>query len=103
MITSFFWCEVNDMEMDDIWFQQDGAICHTENTTVEVLHEWLSPELSLAEVTWITKIVRFDSTSLFLLEFSDVEGYANKQQSADALKVNITQIIAQIQPDLCVH
>ncbi|EFN81170.1 hypothetical protein EAI_00691, partial [Harpegnathos saltator] len=25
MITNFFWPKLNDMDVDDMWFQQDGA------------------------------------------------------------------------------
>ena len=25
-------------DMDDIWFQQDGATCHTANVTIDLLH-----------------------------------------------------------------
>ena len=49
----------------------------------------------------VTKIVRFDPTRLFLWGFQKSQVYGNKPQSTDALKVNITKVIAQIQPDLC--
>ncbi|EFN88671.1 hypothetical protein EAI_04719, partial [Harpegnathos saltator] len=45
----------------------------------------------------------YDLTPLgfFCWGFLKSQIYANKPQSTDALKVNITQAIAQIQPDLC--
>lgn len=49
-----------------------------------------------------TEIVRFDPIILFLVRFSwEVFLSRNKPQTTDALKVNISHAIAQIQPDLC--
>lgn len=37
MIRDFFWPQIEDMEIDDMWFQQDGATCHTAGLTIELL------------------------------------------------------------------
>ncbi|XP_075150474.1 uncharacterized protein LOC142224574 [Haematobia irritans] len=37
MITNFLWPELDDMDVDDMWFQQDGATCHTSNETMALL------------------------------------------------------------------
>lgn len=39
MITDFFWPKLNDINVDDMWFQQDGATCHTADATINILHE----------------------------------------------------------------
>ena len=39
MITNFLWPILNHMDLDDMWFQQDGATCHTANATIDILHE----------------------------------------------------------------
>ena len=31
MITEYFWPQVDDMELEDMWFQQDDAASHTAN------------------------------------------------------------------------
>ena len=31
MITIFLWTELENMDVHEIWFQQDGANCHTTN------------------------------------------------------------------------
>ena len=33
MITEYFWPQLDDMDLEDMWFQQDGATCHTGNVT----------------------------------------------------------------------
>lgn len=39
MITDFFWPEVDVLNTDDLYFQQDGATCHTSRETIALLHE----------------------------------------------------------------
>ena len=39
MITDFFWHELENMDLVNMWFQQDGATCHTANATLNLLHE----------------------------------------------------------------
>lgn len=33
-ITKFLWPQLNDMDMDNMWFQQYGATCHTAHETI---------------------------------------------------------------------
>ena len=39
MITDFLWPEIEDMDLDDMWFQQDGTTCHTAIETMALLRE----------------------------------------------------------------
>ncbi len=39
MITDFLWPELDDMDVDNMWFQQDGATFHTTIATMALLHE----------------------------------------------------------------
>ena len=39
MINQFLFLKINDIDADDIWFQQDGATCHTANETINLLKE----------------------------------------------------------------
>ena len=34
MINEFLWLELEDMDVDDVYFQQDGATCHTSGETM---------------------------------------------------------------------
>lgn len=34
MITDFLWSEIEDMDLDDLWFKQKGATCETVNETM---------------------------------------------------------------------
>ena len=37
MITEYFWPQLDDMDLEDMWFQQDGATSHTANVTINLL------------------------------------------------------------------
>ena len=37
MINGFLWPELEDMDVDDVYFQQDGATCHTSGKTIGLL------------------------------------------------------------------
>ncbi|EFN79524.1 hypothetical protein EAI_06736, partial [Harpegnathos saltator] len=39
MIIQFFVPKLQDMDVDDMWFQQDGATCHTARETIQLLHK----------------------------------------------------------------
>ena len=39
MITNFLWPELNGMDVEDVWFQQDGATCHSANATMALLNK----------------------------------------------------------------
>lgn len=39
MITNFVWPELDEMDLGEMWFQQDGATCHTSDETMNVLKE----------------------------------------------------------------
>ncbi|GFW27181.1 transposable element Tcb2 transposase [Trichonephila clavipes] len=41
MITNFFIPELNNHDVQELWFQQDGAACHTDRATIDLLrHVW---------------------------------------------------------------
>lgn len=37
MLTQYFWQEFDDYDIDDTWFQQDEATCHTSTETIDLL------------------------------------------------------------------
>ncbi|CAF1523416.1 unnamed protein product [Didymodactylos carnosus] len=39
MINQFLFPKIDDIDADDIWFQQDDATCHTANATINLLKE----------------------------------------------------------------
>lgn len=89
--------------MDDMRFQQNGATCHTPNTTMGNLHGRFE---SMVICRRGDVICSPGSCDLNPLDFSlwgclSSQVFANEPQSTDARNVNIANAIAQIQPDIC--
>ena len=54
MITNILWPDIENMDLNKMWFQQDDATCHTAHAMMDVLHEQF-PDMIIsrgAEVNW---------------------------------------------------
>ena len=48
MITNFLSLEIDNIDLDNMWFQMEGATCHTSHATMDVLHvQFLDMVISL--------------------------------------------------------
>ncbi|GFU48468.1 uncharacterized protein TNCV_3963281 [Trichonephila clavipes] len=45
MITNFFIPELNNRDVQELWFQQDGATCHTARATIDLLKDTFGDRL----------------------------------------------------------
>ncbi|GFW79269.1 putative DD41D transposase [Trichonephila clavipes] len=45
MITNFFIPELNNRDVQELWFQQNGATCHTARTTIDLLKDTFGDRL----------------------------------------------------------
>ncbi|GFY09626.1 uncharacterized protein TNCV_381211 [Trichonephila clavipes] len=45
MITNFFIPELNNHDVQELWFQQDGATCHTDRATIDLLKDTFGDRL----------------------------------------------------------
>ncbi|GFU74189.1 uncharacterized protein TNCV_2901631 [Trichonephila clavipes] len=45
MITNFFISELNNHDVQELWFQQDGATCHTARATIDLLKDMFGDRL----------------------------------------------------------
>ncbi|GFV90928.1 uncharacterized protein TNCV_3616901 [Trichonephila clavipes] len=45
MITNFFIPELNNHDVQKLWFQQDGATCHTAHATIDLLKDTFGDRL----------------------------------------------------------
>ncbi|GFV91609.1 hypothetical protein TNCV_4761741 [Trichonephila clavipes] len=74
MITNYFIPELNNHDVQELWFQQDGATCHTARATIDLLKDTFGYVKSLV--------------------------YADKPQTLDRLEDNIRRVIADIRPQM---
>ena len=86
-----------------MWFYKDGATCHIADATMGILHGRFQGMVisRRGDVNWSSGSCDLTSLDFFLWGFLKSQVYANKPQSTDAPKFNITNAITQIQPDLC--
>ena len=98
MIIDFFVSVLEDVNVDDLWFKQNGATCHTTNHTISFRKKlW-----KLASWTYgvVSKIVRLNTAELFLWRYVKSLVYADKPKTIDALEDNNRRAIADIQLQL---
>ncbi|GFX68462.1 zinc transporter 9 [Trichonephila clavipes] len=102
MITNFFIPELNNHDVQELWFQQDSATCHTARATIDLLKDTLGDHLisRFGPVNWRPRSC--DSTLLdyFLGGYVKSLVYADKPQMLDHLEDNIRRVIADIQPQM---
>ncbi|EZA61679.1 hypothetical protein X777_10511, partial [Ooceraea biroi] len=92
MIQTFFWHQLNDLDLENMWFQQDEATCHTADETIALLQEKFSERVisRRGNVNWPQR-----SCDLTPLDFF------KNPKTIDDLKSNITRVIADIRIHLC--
>ncbi|GFX00855.1 putative DD41D transposase [Trichonephila clavipes] len=102
MITNFFIPELNNHDVQELWFQQDGATCHTALVTIDLLKDTFGDHLisRFGPVNWPPRSC--DLTPLDYLLWGYVKSlvYADKPQTLDHLKDNIRRVITDIRPQM---
>ncbi|GFX26109.1 putative DD41D transposase [Trichonephila clavipes] len=92
----------NDEGHNELWFQQDGATCHTARATIDLLKDTFGDRLisRFGPVNWPPRSC--DLTPLDYLLWGYVKSlvYADKPQTLDYLEDNIRRVIADIQPQM---
>ncbi len=68
MITNFFSPELNAMDVENLWFQQDSATCHTANATMALLNEKFPGRIISrnSEVNWPARSCDLTPLDFFL-------------------------------------
>ncbi|GFT58407.1 putative transposable element [Trichonephila clavipes] len=105
MITNFFIPELNNHDVQELWFQLDGATCHTARAAIDLLKDTFGDRLisRFGHVNWPPRFC--DLTPLdYFLDRSTVRlkslVYADKPQTLDHLEDNIRRVIADIRPQM---
>ncbi|GFY07763.1 transposable element Tc3 transposase [Trichonephila clavipes] len=102
MTTNFFIPELNSHDVQELWFQQDGATCHIARATIDLLKDNFSDRLisRFGPVNWPPRSC--DLTPLDYFRWSYVRSlvYADKPKTLDHLEDNIRRVIADIRPQM---
>ena len=98
MINDFFWPQLNGMDLDDMWFQQDGATCHTAHDTIALLKTKFDERVISRNgpVQWPPRSCDLTPLDYFLWGYVKSLVYANKPATLQELGANIEREIAGI-------
>ncbi|GFX30266.1 DUF4817 domain-containing protein [Trichonephila clavipes] len=102
MITNFFIPELNNHDVQELWFQQDGATCHTACATIDLLKDTFRDRLisRFGPVNWPPRSCDLTPLDYFLWSYVKSLVYADKPQTLDHLEDNIRRVIADIRPQM---
>ncbi|GFV61957.1 uncharacterized protein TNCV_4107611 [Trichonephila clavipes] len=102
MITNFFIPALNNHNVQELWFQQDGATCHTARATIDLLKDTFGDRLisRFGPVNWPPRSCDLTPLDYFLWGYVKSLVYADKPQTLDHLEDNIRRVIADIRPQM---
>ncbi|GFW88145.1 DUF4817 domain-containing protein [Trichonephila clavipes] len=101
MIT-FFILELNNHDVQELWFQQDGATCHTARATIDLLKDTFGDRLisRFGPVNWPPISCDLTQLDYFLWSYVKSLVYADEPQTLDHFEDNIRRVIADIRPQM---
>lgn len=108
MITDFVMPIVRENGLDDFWFQQDGATCHTAQKTIDLLRP-LFPgrvisnkddgRLNSGDFDWPPRSPDLTAPDFFLWGYLKSKVYVSKPRTLAQLRANIRREIRAISAD----
>ncbi|GFY29253.1 DUF4817 domain-containing protein [Trichonephila clavipes] len=92
----------NDEGHNELWFQQDGATCHTARATINLLKDTFGDHLisRFGPLNWPPRSCDLTPLDYFLWGYVKSLVYADKPQTLDHLEDNIRPVIADIRPQM---
>jgi hypothetical protein len=105
MIQDYFQPALEAMELEDTWFQQDGATAHTARVTMNCLKQMFPGRLiSLrGDVTWPPRSPDLAPCDFFLWGYLKSKVYINRPNTLEDLRNNIEAEIGRIPVDMLVR
>ncbi|GFW45610.1 transposable element Tcb2 transposase [Trichonephila clavipes] len=100
MITNFFIPELNNHDVQELWFQHNGATCHTARATIDLLKDTFGDRLisRFGLVNWPPRSCDLTPLHYFLWGYVKSLVYVDKPQTLDHLEDNIRRVIADMWP-----
>ncbi|GFW36357.1 uncharacterized protein TNCV_3712771 [Trichonephila clavipes] len=102
IITNFFIPELNNHDVQELWFQEDGATCRTARATIDLLKDTFGDRLisRFGPLNWPPRSCDLTPLDYFLWGYVKSLVYADKPQTLDHLEDNIRRVIADIRPQM---
>ncbi|GFV19937.1 uncharacterized protein TNCV_3578971, partial [Trichonephila clavipes] len=88
IINFFSFPKLNNHDVQELWFQQDGATCHTARATIDLLKDTFGDRLisRFGPANWPPRSCGFNTARLFSVGYVKSLVYADKPQTLDHLK-----------------
>ena len=98
MLKEFLFTKIEEEDIGNIWFQQDGARCHAAEATLDVLRSVFEERIisRRADVVWPPRNCDLTPLDFHLCGAVKDKCYADKLDTIDALKDNIREAIGEI-------
>ena len=95
MLNNFLLTKIEEEDIGNIWFQQDGVTCHTAEATLDVLRSVFEDCIisRRADVVWPPRSCDLTPLGYYLWRIVKDKCYTDKPETIDALKDNIRETI----------
>lgn len=102
MIKDYFFENMDNVEPNEVWFQQDGATCHTATETIDLLRTQFSDKIisRYGPVNWPPRSCDLTPVDYFLWGYVKSLVYTDQPKSIDELEASISQVIKDIRPEM---
>ena len=99
MLNEFLFTQIEEEDIGNIWFQHDGATCHTAEATLDVLLPVFEDRIISRRADVNRRLQSCNLTPLDYYLWGGLKDkcYADKPETIDALKDNIRETIGEIQ------
>ena len=100
-LSKFFFKQIEEADLDNIWFQQDGATCHTANATLNLLRPIFENHIinKRGDVNWHPRSCDLTPLDYFLWGAVKDKCYSNHPETIQDLKYEIQAAVAAIRPE----
>ena len=102
MLQNFLRPNLNDLNLDHVWFQQDGATAHTARRSMDVVRQIFPGKVisMRGHVQWPARSPDLTPCDFFLWGYLKAEVYKHRPRDLAALKTAIRQEIQLIRIDV---
>ena len=97
LLGRFLMPEIEARNLHDIWFQQDGATCHTPRETMDLLRSRFGEQFisRFGLVDWPPRSCDITPLDFYLWGYVKSKCFVDKP-AIEALEANITEVISEI-------
>ena len=103
MLEDYLWPELDELDINDMRFQQDDATSHTARVTIDLLKDKFGERVISRNgpVKWLPRSCDLTPLDFFLWGHIKSLVYANKPATLDVLNDNIQREIANVPIEMC--